>query len=55
MKVMSVRGGISSDWQWYGMRRDLCFALIRKEAMSGEGENRWRRGTFIHLNKSVRG
>ena len=37
------------------MRRDLCFALIRKEAMSVEGKRRWRRGTFIHGEKCVRG
>ena len=33
--------------------RDLCFALIREEAMSGEGKSRWRRATFIFSNKSV--
>ena len=39
MRARDVRGGISSDWQWDGSRRDLCFALIRKEAMSG-GESK---------------
>ena len=30
------KGRIYSDGQWYGMSKDLCFALSRKEAMSGE-------------------
>lgn len=47
------RGGVLGDWQWCGTRRELCFASIRKEAMSGE--SRWRRVTFIHGKKSVRG
>ena len=33
--------------------RDLCFALIREEAMSGEGKSRWRRETIIFSSKSV--
>ena len=33
--------------------RDLCFALIREEARSGEGENRSRRATLVFSNQSV--
>ena len=42
-----VEEEISSDWQWYGMRRDLCFALSRKEAISGgRREQVGRRGFY---------
>ena len=46
---------IGSGMVCYGMRRDLCFALIRKEAMSVEGESRWTRGGFIRGKECVRG
>ena len=38
---------ICSDWQLYGVRRDLCFALSRKEAISrGLREQVGKRGFY---------